>query len=253
MQSNKKLYGLIGYPLSHSFSQKYFKNKFVKEKIFNCDYLNFEIENINQIPDLLKKHKNLKGFNVTIPYKIKILNYLDEIDKEAEAIGAINTVKIINTPSKLILKGYNTDVYGFSKSLKKYLKPTHKKALILGNGGAAKAVDYALKKLNIITTIVSRKTSKNQKTLNYNQITEKIINNNKIIINTTPLGMYPNINQLPELPYQFLSKTHILFDLIYNPSLTKFLLEAKKYSSQQINGEKMLKFQAEKSWKIFNL
>jgi len=224
MQSNKKLYGLIGYPLSHSFSQKYFKNKFVKEKIFNCDYLNFEIENINQIPDLLKKHKNLKGFNVTIPYKIKILNYLDEIDKEAEAIGAINTVKIINKPSKLILKGYNTDVYGFSKSLKKYLKPTHKKALILGNGGAAKAVDYALKKLNIITTIVSRKTSKNQKTLNYNQITEKIINNNKI-----------------------------LFDLIYNPSLTKFLLEAKKYSSQQINGEKMLKFQAEKSWKIFNL
>ncbi len=253
MQDNKELYGLIGNPLSHSFSQKYFRNKFLSEKIINCDYLNFEIKNINQITNLLAKYKNLYGLNITIPFKIEILNYLDEIDIEAKEVGAVNTVKIIRKGTKIKLKGYNTDVYGFTKSLKKHLKPIHKKALILGSGGASKAVDYALKKINISTTIVSRQNKTKQKTLNYNEITSEIIDKHKIIINTTPLGMYPNIDKLPKIPYKYLSKTHILFDLIYNPSITKFIKKAQKYNSIYLNGEKMLKYQAEKSWKIFKL
>ena len=253
MQQVKELYGLIGFPLSHSFSQKYFRNKFKTENIANCDYLNFEINNVNKLPDLILKHKNLKGFNVTIPYKIEIINYLDEIDNEAIKIGAINTVKIIRSKSKIILKGYNTDIYGFTETLKSHLKTSHKNALILGSGGASKAVYYALDKLNINAKVVSRQNNINSEFLNYNELTKDIIKKHKIIINATPLGMFPKINEFPQIPYKFINRTHVLYDLIYNPAFTKFLLNGQKKGAKIINGENMLKFQAEKAWKIFNL
>jgi shikimate dehydrogenase len=246
-----KLFGLIGYPLTHSFSQKYFSEKFVREKIDDCEYRLFPIENISEIPKLIELIPELQGFNVTIPYKEQVKDILNEIDFEAKEIGAVNTVKIIQKNNKLHLKGYNTDVYGFSESLTPFLNGNENLALILGTGGASKAVQYSLKKLNINYTLVSRSPYKEENTIFYSEITKEIIENHQIIINTTPLGMYPDIFQYPEIPYEFINENHIMFDLIYNPKETQFLKFGKYKNAKIINGLEMLYLQAEKSWEIF--
>ncbi|MEE9349366.1 MAG: shikimate dehydrogenase [Flavobacteriaceae bacterium] len=244
----KKHYGLLGKNISYSFSKKYFLEKFKNLKL-NCVYNNFDIESIEFLPDLLNENiTNLKGFNVTIPYKNDIFKYLDEIDETAQEINAVNCVKIID---QYYLKGFNTDAYGFENSLKPLLKPRHKKALILGTGGASKAVAFVLKKLNIAFTFVSRNpTTTNQ--ISYETLTDEIIINHQIIINCTPLGTHPNIQLHPNINYLALTSKHLLYDLIYNPSETKFLTKGKNQSATIKNGLEMLELQAEKSWEIWN-
>ena len=241
-------YGLIGKDIAYSFSRNYFNNKFEAENIENSTYENFDLENIGLFESKLKDEDNVKGFNVTIPYKESIMPFLDKLNKKAKAIGAVNTIRI-NKKGKYI--GYNTDYYGFKKSLKPLLKPHHKKALILGTGGASKAIAYALKSLDIEYAFVSRSTSKKAK-YTYNELSVAIINSYQIIINSTPLGTFPNVDVCPDIPYQALSKQHILFDLIYNPTETKFMRLGKENNATIINGEKMLALQAEKSWQIWN-
>lgn len=241
--------GLLGRNISYSFSRTYFKEKFKKENIEHTTYENFDIESIAHFPAIIKNTKNLKGLNVTIPYKRDVMPYLHKINKKAKAIGAVNTIKI-SKKGKLI--GYNTDCYGFLKSLKPYIKPHHKKALILGTGGASKAVVYSLKKLGIDYNYVSRKQSK-EINLTYNSLTEHTIKEYQIIINCTPLGTFPNVEDCPNIPYQAISNDHILFDLIYNPEETTFLKRGKQNKAITINGLNMLKLQAEKAWSIWDL
>ena len=237
--------GLIGYPLSHSFSKGYFTEKFIKENISNHVYDTYPIERIELIEDLFK-NENLSGLNVTIPYKEVVIPFLDELDETAKEIGAVNTIKI----SKGKKIGYNTDCHGFKKSFEPLLKPHHKKALVLGTGGASKAVVYALKKLGIEYQYVSRIAKTNQ--LSYEQITPEIIKEFTIIINTSPVGMYPNVKQLPALPYEAITNQHYLYDLVYNPEVTAFLQKGINQGAQIKNGIDMLHLQAEKAWKIWN-
>lgn len=241
--------GLLGKNISYSFSKAYFKKKFEDENITHISYGNFDIQDISLFPTILKNTPNLKGMNVTIPYKEVVMPYLDKINKKAKEIGAINTIKVTKK-GKLI--GYNTDCYGFKKSLRPHLKPFHKKALILGTGGASKAIAYTLKNLNIDYHYVSRNASKDID-FTYESLTEEDIKQHQIIINCTPLGTFPEINLCPNIPYQAISKYHILFDLIYNPEETKFLKLGKENLATTINGLNMLKFQAEKSWAIWDL
>lgn len=241
--------GLLGRNISYSFSKSYFKEKFEKENITNTTYDNFDIENIELLPSIIKNIKNLKGLNVTIPYKEQVIPYLDKINKKAKAIGAVNTIKITKK-GKLV--GYNTDCYGFKKTLKPFIKSHHKNALILGTGGASKAIAYTLESMGITYQYVSRKLSKGVK-FSYNTITEEDIKNYQIIINCTPLGTFPNIEDCPNIPYQAINKNHILYDLIYNPEETKFLKYGKKNEATIINGLGMLKFQAEKAWSIWKV
>ncbi len=246
---NKKLFGLLGCNISYSFSRQYFVEKFKKEQIKNSEYVNFDILQIEDFPSIIAKHQQtLKGMNVTIPYKLAIFPFLDKIDKKAKKIGAVNTIKITK---KGKLKGFNTDYYGFKKSLKPLLKKHHKKALVLGTGGASKAVAFALKKLDIKFKFVSRN-SKNKKIISYQELSEKIIDAHTIIINCTPVGVYPKTEELPQIPYQFLTSKHLLYDLIYNPSETTFLFKGKEQGAIIKNGLEMLELQAEKSWKIWN-
>lgn len=241
--------GLLGKDISYSFSKAYFKKKFENENIEDTTYGNFDIESIDLFPSIIKNTKNLKGLNVTIPYKQEVMPFLDKINKKAKAIGAVNTIKITKK-GKLV--GYNTDFYGFTKSLKPLLKPHHKKALILGTGGASKAIAYSLKKLGISYYYVSRKQSKNV-SYTYESLSESIIEAHQIIINCTPLGTFPNIDDCPNIPYNGITKHHILFDLIYNPEETTFLKRGKQQNATITNGLNMLKLQAEKSWSIWNL
>ena len=241
-------FGLIGKDISYSFSRNYFKNKFEAENINNTVYENFDLENIALFQSELKQEKNIKGFNVTIPYKESVMPFLDKLNKKAEAIGAVNTIKI-NKKGKYV--GYNTDYYGFKKTLKPFLKKHHKKALILGTGGASKAIAFALKSLDIKYYFVSRTASKKVK-YTYNELTDAIIDDHQIIINSTPLGTFPDIDVCPDIPYNAISKQHILFDLIYNPAETKFLRLGKQNHATTVNGERMLALQAEKSWSIWN-
>lgn len=241
--------GLLGKNISYSFSRNYFKNKFEAENIKNTTYENFDIESINLFPSIIKNTKNLKGLNITIPYKQEVMPFLDKISKKAKAIGAVNTIKITKK-GKLV--GYNTDCYGFSKSIEPFLKPHHKKALILGTGGASKAIAYSLKKLNIEYQYVSRKLSKGIG-FSYDTLTETDIEAHQIIINCTPLGTFPNIEDCPRIPYNAITNHHILFDLIYNPEETTFLKLGKQNNAITANGLNMLKLQAEKSWSIWNL
>lgn len=241
-------FGLIGKNISYSFSKEYFKNKFKNEGILNASYENFDIQNISEFPNILKSNPYLKGLNVTIPYKEIIIPFLDEIDEKASKIGAVNTIKVLNNGK---LKGYNTDYFGFSKSLKPQIKPIHKKALILGTGGASKAIKYALEELNIECAFVSRNSSKETE-YTYKSLSEEVIRTHQIIINCTPLGTYPKIDECPNIPYQAISNAHILFDLIYNPEETKFLKLGKNRKATCINGLKMLIFQADKAWDIWN-
>lgn len=239
-------YGLIGKNISYSFSRKYFSEKFASEEI-EATYENFDLQDINEFPGVLKKHKDLKGLNVTIPYKEAILPFLDTLDATAQEIGAVNTIKVEEDGS---LTGYNTDYFGFFKSLKPFLKPHHQKALILGTGGASKAVIYALKILGIQATFVSRTPSKNG--ILYEHLSEEILKEHKLIINTTPLGTFPKIEEYPSVPTEYLEKEHLVFDLIYNPPKTRLMQLAEQRGATVLNGGKMLVFQAEKAWDIWN-
>ncbi|WP_308992570.1 shikimate dehydrogenase [Mariniflexile litorale] len=241
--------GLLGKNISYSFSRAYFKEKFANEGISNTEYGNFDLETIDLLPSIIKNTKNLKGLNVTIPYKEAVIPFLDKINKKAKAIGAVNTIKITKK-GKLV--GYNTDCYGFKKSLKPYLQPHHKSALILGTGGASKAIAYTFKELGINYHYVSRKQSDGI-SFTYDSLTENVIKNHQIIINSTPLGTFPNVEECPNIPYNAISNNHILFDLIYNPEETKFLRLGKAQKAITINGLNMLKLQAEKAWSIWNL
>ena len=246
---NNILFGLLGKNISYSFSKTYFSKKFMNLQLTNHKYVNFDIENIEDFLEIVSKYnKSLKGCNVTIPYKESIFNYLDEIDRTASEIGAVNTIKF-SSDGKLV--GYNTDVVGFEKSLIPLLKTHHTKALILGTGGASKAVAYVLKKLDIDYFKVSRNPIDNL-ALAYADISNQLLNEYSLIINCSPLGTYPNINEKPMIPYQFLTSKHLLYDLIYNPVETAFLIEGKKRGTQVKNGLEMLELQAEESWRIWN-
>ena len=245
-QMNK--FGLVGKNISYSFSREYFKDKFKKEGVLNASYENFDLQNITEFPDILKNNPQLKGLNVTIPYKESVISYLDVMDEKATQIGAVNTVKVLKNGE---LKGYNTDYYGFIKSLKPHLKPFHKKALILGTGGASKAISYALQELNIQTDFVSRNSLK-ETAFTYKTLTENDIKHHQLIVNCTPIGTHPDIESYPDIPYQALTNTHILFDLIYNPEETKFLYLGKIKNATCINGLDMLIYQANKAWEIWN-
>ena len=244
-----RTFGLIGYPLSHSFSQKYFTEKFKKENITDCEFKVFPLENIESLPTLLKENPTLCGLSVTIPHKQSVMKCLDDIDSAAQNIGAVNCIKRWKTENgKWKMKGYNTDIVGFENSLKPLLKSHHTHALILGTGGAAKAVAYILDKSKIKFRLVSR----NKNTFSYSQITEAIVHESTLIINTTPLGMFPNLDSCPDIPYQFLSSKHLLYDLTYNPEESLFLKKGKEKGAQIKNGLEMLHLQAEKAWEIWN-
>ncbi|MCF8372046.1 MAG: shikimate dehydrogenase [Bacteroidales bacterium] len=243
-----KKYGLIGYPLGHSFSKKYFTEKFLKERI-NAAYENYPIEAISEFPKLLRSQPALCGLNVTIPYKEEIIPYLDELDETAKEVGAVNTIQISRQGKKIHTKGFNTDVFGFEKMIAPELNPGHNSALILGTGGASKAVAYVLKKLGIDFTFVSRYSQTD--IFSYADLSSEIVKNSHVIINTTPLGMFPHVDGLPNLDYSALTPEHLLVDLIYNPEETLFLKKGKAQGATSLNGLKMLRYQAEKAWEIF--
>lgn len=248
----KKTYGLIGYPLSHSFSSGYFANKFLKEGITGCEYLNFPLESISEITDLIKDHSGLAGLNVTIPYKEQVIPYLDELSDEALEMQAVNTVKITHDKGKPYLKGYNTDVYGFERSLQFNDITNPKKALILGTGGASKAVEWVLKKKECIIIQASRKPSGNEGYISYEELNETTLEEFHLIVNTTPLGMYPDVSTFPPIPYPTAKTSCIFFDLVYNPPETEFMKKARLAGCKTINGLAMLEEQAEKAWEIWN-
>lgn len=244
---SKKIYGLIGRNIEYSFSKKYFTDRFEKDNLLDYSYVNFDIQDINEFPEIIKNNPNIAGLNVTIPYKESILPFLDKISKKATQIGAVNVIKITKNNK---LKGYNSDYYGFKKSIEPLLLPHHKKALILGTGGAAKAVAFALQELDILYTFVSREATEN--TIDYDRLNATTFDNFQIVINCTPVGTSPNTKEFPLIPYQFFTEKHLAYDLIYNPEETQFLKKVKKKGALTKNGLQMLILQAEKAWKIWN-
>lgn len=241
-----KRYGLIGYPLTHSLSQQYFTDKFSQEGINDCIYERFSIPSIDDLHTILDTHKDLCGFNITIPYKKEVLAFLTERSKAVEEVGACNCVKIEGQN----LIGYNTDVIGFENSLIPFLKPTHNQALVLGTGGAALAIVYVLQKLGIAYKYVSRTAAEGQ--FSYNELDASVMELHTLVINTTPLGMFPNIEACPDIPYQLLTPEHHLFDLTYNPAESTFLAKGKQMGATIQNGQQMFVEQAEQSWRIWN-
>ena len=273
-------YGLIGYPLGHSFSRKFFTEKFEKEGI-DAQYLNFEIPSIEEFPEIIKNNPELRGLNVTIPYKQQVMQYLDEISEEAKAIGAVNVVRIErpspqpspimgretmrnagNKPDGLPIKGdmseglrgsligYNSDVIGFVESIKPLLKPHHKKALILGTGGASKAIRYGLeKKLGMKTLFVSR--SAREGMITYEEVTAEVLKEYEVIVNCSPVGMYPHVDECPALPYEAMNENNLLYDLVYNPLETRFMKKGAEQGATVKNGLEMLHLQAIASWKFW--
>lgn len=239
-------FGLIGRNISYSFSRSYFSEKFRTEKI-SAAYENFDLQDISQFPKILKDNPELEGLNVTIPFKEQIIPFLDALDPVALKIGAVNTIKIEKSGK---LTGYNTDHYGFTEAIKPYLKAQYSKALILGTGGASKAIAYALGSLGMQITFVSRTPSKNA--ISYSQLDQGIMAENKVIINCTPLGTFPNTSDFPPIPIEYISKDHLVFDLIYNPTETKLMELARHQGATVANGQQMLEFQAEKAWGIWN-
>lgn len=243
-----KTYGLIGRSLDHSFSEKYFSEKFRREDIADCEYRNFEIKDLQNAIPLLKKNQSLKGLNITIPYKTDIISFLDEMSDECRQISACNCIKIKD--GKWL--GFNTDVTGFEKSFVPHLKKYHQKALILGTGGASNAVAFVLQKLGIDFLKVSRRENQSPSVISYDDISEEKMKEYQIVINTTPLGTFPNINECPPLPYELVTDRHYFFDLVYNPPKTLFLSLAEKQGAIIENGSQMLAIQADESWKIWN-
>ncbi len=243
-----KVYGLIGYPLGHSFSKQYFTEKFAREGLHDCRFDIFPIPSIKEFPTLLENNPLLKGLCVTIPYKEQVLEYVDILSAEVKVIGATNSIHFSNNQ----LIAYNTDMIGFEESFSKLLQPHHSKALVLGTGGASKAVQYVLAKLGIIFQVVSRNAGVGKAQLSYKEIDEVLLQEYTIIINCTPVGMQPNEHTLPDLPYQFISARHYLFDLVYKPAKTLFLVEGEKRGAVIQNGFEMLVLQAEESWRIWN-
>ena len=241
----KRKYGLIGKNINYSFSKKYFNDKFLKENITNCSYENYDLQSIKDFKNIIKDDA-IKGLNVTIPYKEEIIELVNKIDPIAKKIGAINTIKIHD---KDIIEGYNTDYIGFVMSLKNIIS-NQKKALVLGTGGASKAIIFGLNSIGVKSTIVSR--DKREGVISYSELSKKVIEENTIIINCTPLGTFPEVQECPKIPFEFLSSNHICYDLIYNPEKTKFLLKSEKMGATIINGKKMLENQANESWKIWN-
>lgn len=242
-------YGLIGFPLGHSFSVGYFNEKFQNEGI-DAEYENFEIPSIDGLLEVLDTNPQLKGLNVTIPYKQQVIKYLDEISHEAEAIGAVNVIKVAKKGNKTILKGYNSDVIGFTRSIEPMLEPCHKKALILGTGGSAQAIRHGLKSLGLETRFVSRKQMDG--VFSYDDITADVIKEYPVIVNCTPCGMYPRTEECPPLPYEAMNSHTLLYDLIYNPDETLFMKKGKAYGATTKNGLEMLLLQAFVSWEFWN-
>jgi shikimate dehydrogenase len=245
-------YGLIGYPLGHSFSKKFFTEKFEKEGLTDYQYLNFEIESIDQFPSIFEKYPDIRGLNCTIPYKQQVMQYLDEIDEETQQVGAVNTIKPFRTPDGLKLKGFNTDIIGFERSLKPMLNEKHRSALILGTGGASKAIKHILTKLGIDFLSASIEDPLFEKEIRYGKIDRKMMEERLVIINATPLGTFPKVDNCPSIPYEFLTKDHVLFDLVYNPEITLFMKKGIEKGAQVKSGLEMLHGQAIAAWEIWN-
>lgn len=244
--TEKNKFGLVGKNISYSFSKGYFAQKFKDLSLDGNTYENFDLPQIKDFRQLISQNKNLKGLNVTIPYKEVVIPFLDELNAKAKKIGAVNTIKFTNKG----LKGYNTDIYGFKKSIRPLLKKYHKKALILGTGGASKAVAFVFDELGIDFKYVSRNPEKNQ--FGYTDLNRAILSDYTVLVNCTPRGTFPNIKDKPDIPYQFITDRHILFDLIYNPEKTAFLQEGEIQGASICNGLVMLELQAEKAWEIWN-
>ena len=242
-------YGLIGYPLGHSFSVNYFNQKFADEGI-NAKYINFEIPTVDQIIEVVSANPELKGLNVTIPYKERVIEFLDQLSPEARAIGAVNVIRVTHEGGKIRMKGFNSDVIGFTQSIEPMLENYHKKALVLGTGGASKAICYGLKNLGLETVCVSR--YERPETICYKDITPEVVKEYNVIVNCTPLGMFPKTEQCPQLPYEALDEKNILYDLVYNPEVTLFMKKGAERGAQVKNGLEMLLLQAFVSWEMWN-
>lgn len=248
MTSPANIYGLIGYPLGHSFSQDFFNRKFEAENI-DARYVNFEIRSIDEFPGLISDNPALKGLNVTIPYKRDVIAALDEIDDEARRVGAVNVIKFERREGKTVLRGYNSDVIGFRDSLTPLLTDSHKAALVLGSGGAAKAVRYVLETLGIEALTVSR--TPGADAISYKEVDAAIIGSHHLIVNTTPLGMYPHVDECPDIPYHLLTPDHLCYDLLYNPDVTLFMKKSSQAGAVVKNGLEMLLLQAFAAWEIW--
>ncbi len=242
-------YGLIGYPLGHSFSIGYFNEKFANENI-DAQYINFEIPSIDNLVEVLSSNPQLRGLNVTIPYKEQVIRYLDSISPEAEAIGAVNVIRVSQKGNQTFLRGFNSDVIGFTKSIEPLLERYHRKALILGTGGAAKAVDYGLKSLGLETQMVSR--SRKTGAITYDDVKAETIEEYNVLVNCTPLGLYPNVDLCPTLPYNAMNSRTLLYDLLYNPDETLFMRKGREQGATVKNGLEMLLLQAFASWEFWN-
>lgn len=249
--NSPKIYGLIGHPLGHSFSKDYFNRKFDAESI-NAEYINYDLENIGELMELISETPQLEGLNVTIPYKEQVMPYLASIDDAAQEIGAVNVIKFIkDTEGELLeLRGYNSDAPAFGQTIKPLLNDARTSALVLGTGGASKAVKYALEKLGVTVNFVSRR--KSATTIAYEELTKAMVAQHKIIVNTTPLGMYPHVDECPDFPYRFLTHEHLCYDLIYNPDETLFMKKSKEAGAEVKNGLEMLLLQAFISYEIWN-
>lgn len=253
MQSDiQSIYGLIGYPLGHSFSRDFFNNKFESERI-DAAYVNFEMPDISEFPALVAATPNISGLNVTIPYKEKVIPYLDELDEGAAKIGAVNVIRVIRDARGQLsrLKGYNSDIIGFTDSIGSLIKPCHKRALVLGTGGAAKAIWHGLVDMGIEPLYVSRTPGEGK--ITYSDLDSHIMDEHKVIVNTTPLGMYPHIGECPDIPYDLLTPDHLCYDLLYNPDVTLFMRKAAEHGATVKNGLEMLLMQAFAAWNIWNL
>ncbi|PKA96891.1 shikimate dehydrogenase [Flavobacteriaceae bacterium MAR_2009_75] len=245
MANKKHRYGLVGKNIAYSFSKGYFKEKFEKLGLANYSYENFDLQDINEFSDVLKNTSNLKGLNVTIPYKQEVIPFMNSLDSQAEQIGAVNTIQFTKDGPK----GFNTDAYGFENTIKPFLQHHHKKALVLGTGGASKAVAFVLSELQIDSVFVSRNPSDEQ--MSYTQLNDMVLEEYTVLINCTPLGTHPNVEKKPNIPYQAITEKHLLFDLIYNPSKTAFLQEGESRGASICNGHRMLELQADRAWEIW--
>jgi shikimate dehydrogenase len=242
-------YGLIGFPLKHSLSKDYFNSKFASEGI-DAEYINFEIASIAELKSIIANNPQLKGLNVTIPYKEQVIPYLDKLSDNARLIGAVNVIKIERKKKKVLLTGYNSDIIGFKQSIEPLLKPHHERALILGNGGAAKALFYGLQQLGIDSTYVSREKSSEQILL-YSELTQEIMDAHTVVVNCTPVGMWPNVDESPAIPYQYLTSNHLMYDLLYNPNETLFMIKGEERGAVVKNGLEMLLLQAFVGWSFW--